>query len=143
MNEIAPTGNSLEEDYEFWFNNLHKRLLNENCSIIAFTLLGSVIAYFQFSSFENTFLIEEIQIKQDFQIHYNIVGKIIKLLPTIIPSNTLYIEAYANENNKVSARILSKAGFEIVGTSKSGKSHLYRGYFLSLAKRFGIDPFLK
>ena len=79
MNAIAPTGNSLEDDYEFWVNNLHKRLLDGNCSIIAFTLSGNIIAYFQFSSSEKTFLIEEIQIKPDFQIHYNILGKVIVL----------------------------------------------------------------
>ena len=141
MNEIAPTGNKIEDDYEFWLNNLHMRLLDGNCSIIVFTLSGSVIAYFQYSSHESTFLIEEIQIKSDFQIHYNILGKIIKLLPTIIPSNTLYIEAYANKDNKVSMQILSKAGFEIVGTNKSGKSHLYRGDFSSLAKRFRMGSF--
>lgn len=138
MAKIALTENSREEDFLLWSEILRERLLNGQVSIISFLYSGQIIGYFQYSICNDVFVIEEIEISPPFQIRYNVLGNIVKLLPDVVPPNIDYIEAYANKNNNASTRLLDKVGFEIVGENKSGKSYLHRGKYSALAKQFKI-----
>lgn len=139
MTKIAPTGNSREQDFATWVDAVHQRLEREACGVTAFRHAGGIVAYFQYSSRDNILFIEEVEIKSDFQRRYNILGKMIKLLPDIVPPNTRFVRAYANKNNNVSLENLRKAGFEIVGTSKNGRSYLHEADYTALTKRFKIN----
>ena len=69
----------------------------------------------------------------------NTDGNAIKLLSEISSENIVYVEAYANKNNKISMKILQKSGFKIVGTNKTQTSFLYRATYSELAKRFKFN----
>lgn len=139
MTKIAPTQNSREEDFKIWFASLQKRLLNEECFIIAFLNSEKIIGYLQYSISQDTLTVEEVEISPKFFIKYNILGNAIKLLSEISSENIVYVEAYANKNNKISMKILQKSGFKIVGTNKTQTSFLYRATYSELAKRFKFN----
>lgn len=139
MSKISPTGNSQEEDFCLWSGVLRQRLSNGECSVVAFLFAGQLAGYFQYSLRQDVLLIEEIEIAPPFRVRHNILGRTIKLLPALAPSNIAYVEAYANKNNSTSTHLLEKAGFENIGANKSGSSYLYRGQYPALAKRFKLD----
>ena len=136
MTKIAPTQNSRDEDFKIWFTNLQQRLLENKSCVIAFLYHENIVGYLQYSVSKNTLIIEEVEISTKFLVKYNILGSAIKLLFEIAPENIVYIEAYANKNNKVSTQLLKKAGFEIIGTNKTKTSFLHRAVYSDLAKRF-------
>ena len=67
MTIIAPTGNSYEEDYKMWYSAVSGGLQKAERQIILIKDNENVVGYFQYYINEDTFMMEEIQFKPEYQ----------------------------------------------------------------------------
>ncbi len=142
MSQIAPTGNSREEDFLFWFEANKEGLENANRHIIVSVQKETheIVGYFQYTVQNNVFLMEEIQIRKTYQGKYNIFERIYGLALANISEDVDVVEAYANKKNTKSIAILGKLGLSIVGENKNGTSYHFRGTYADLLNwHKGID----
>ena len=66
MNEIAPTGNSYEDDRQMWLSSMTSVQRKEKQILLMY--VGEILAgYFQYCIERDTMLIEEIEIAPDYQ----------------------------------------------------------------------------
>ncbi len=138
MSQIAPTGNSWEEDFQFWSQAMSEELQSEKRQIIMISHMesGKIIGYFQYSVIENVFMMEEIQIDQTYQGKYHIFRDLYGVVFENMETDVELVEAYANKRNTKSMGILRKLGLEIVGENKRGTSYLFRGKYVDMLKWF-------
>jgi len=134
MNQIAPTGNSYKEDYQFWFQYMKEELakMNQYLIVVCQAELSEIVGYFQYSVHGNILLMEEIQIKKEYQGKYNIFKRIYAFVFDNLKENIDYVEAYANKKNAKSIGILGKLGLSTVGENKRGTSYHFRGTYADL-----------
>ena len=134
MSQIAPTGNSREEDFSFWYDANNDELKNENRHIIVSIPkeANEIVGYFQYSVQNKVLLMEEIQIKKSYQGKYNIFERIYELVFDNLKEDIDVVEAYANKKNTKSIGILGKLGLSIVGENKRGTSYHFRGTYADL-----------
>ncbi len=138
MSQIAPTGNSWEEDFQFWSQAMREELQSEKRQIIMIIHKESegIIGYFQYSVNEAIFMMEEIQIDQAYQGKYHIFRNLYGFIIENMEAEIKLVEAYANKRNSKSMGILRKLGLEIVGENKRGTSYLFRGNYVDMLKWF-------
>ena len=136
MSKIAPTGDSYEEDYKYWFDANKDSLKQDHCyTIICIQKdTSEVLGYFQYSIRDDVFVMEEIQIKDIYQGKYQIFEEIYKCVFENMKEQVAYVEAYANKKNTKSQGILKKLGLTIVGENKRGTSYHFRGTYSDLLK---------
>lgn len=123
---IAPTDNSREEDYKCWYEAMSDALLREERNIIVFNNGDEIIGYFQYNINANTLVMEEIQIKSDYQGR-GLVRELYKFVDSIIKTDIEFVEAYANINNIRSIGMLEKFGLSKIGLNKNGHSYHFKG----------------
>ncbi len=138
MSQIAPTGNSWEEDFQFWLQAMKEELQSEKRQIIMIIHKESekVIGYFQYSVNKTVLMMEEIQIDQAYQGKHNIFRDLYGVVFENMEAGVEVVEAYANKKNTKSMGILGKLGLEIVGENKRGTSYLFRGTYVDMLKWF-------
>ena len=142
MSQIAPTGNSREEDFPYWFNANKEELKNENRHIIIIVQkeINEIAGFFKYSVQNDVFFMEEIQIRKSYQGKYNIFERIYKFVLDNIKDGVCVVEAYADKRNIKSVGILGKLGLTIVGENKNGISYHFRGTYADLLNWYnGID----
>ena len=133
MTVIAPTGNSREEDFNLWSDAVGDGLQREERQIILIKDKENIIGFFQYYTNNDTFMMEEIQFKPEYQgkgIFRVLYGFILKNIKTDLE----FVEAYANINNQKSICILEKFGLSNTGLNKSGHSYHFKGKFVDLIK---------
>lgn len=133
MSEIAPTGNTYEEDFDSWFAAVKEGLEKEQRKIILILSGDELIGFFQYYTGDRLLMMEEIQIRSDWQgkeIFRNLYGFLISNLPPAIRN----VEAYANKKNIKSQRILSHLGLKIDGENTNGNSYHFCGKYDDLLK---------
>ena len=133
MTIIAPTGNSRDDDFKCWYENIRNSLPKEERQIILIKDNDKIIGYFQYYINTDTFMMEEIQFKPEYQ------GKgIFRKLYGFVFSNTekdiSFVEAYASINNIKSIGILEKMGLSNIGLNKNGRSYHFKGMYDDLKK---------
>lgn len=136
MTAIAPTGNSREEDFKLWHQAISGAIKAENRHVIHICENGSgnIIGFFQYSINTDTFMMEELQICNEFQGKDNIFRDLFGFVLKNIGHELLYVEAYANKSNHKSIGILSKLGLKVIGENKNGLSFHFKGDFADLIK---------
>lgn len=136
MSQIAPTGNSREVDFIFWYQTMQEELQGGKRNIIIIFPKDSheIVGYFQYSIQENVFLMEEIQIRKSYQGKCNIFRDLYAFVFKDIGAECDCVEAYANKKNTKSIAILRKLGLSAVGENKSGTSYHFRGTYADLLK---------
>lgn len=67
MSQIAPTGNSYEFDRREWFSNLIPAMQKEPRHIVLFYAGGALAGYFQYYINAGVFMMEQMQIKRQYQ----------------------------------------------------------------------------
>lgn len=135
MTIIAPTGNARDDDYKCWRQSVSDGLKRDERQIILIKFNDSIIGFFQYYVNENTFMMEEIQFKSEYQgkgIFRVLYGFIISQ----IKENIEFVEAYANISNHKSIGILKKMGLTSIGLNKNGRSCHFKGYYSDLLKWF-------
>lgn len=134
MSQIAPTGNSREEDFKCWFQAMKEELHNgkRNIIIIFKEEVQEIVGYFQYSIHGSVFMMEEIQINKLYQEKYNIFRSLYGFVFEHMEEKVDFVEAYANKKNAKSIGILRKLGLSIVGENKRGTSYHFRGSYSDL-----------
>lgn len=135
MMAIAPTGNTREDDYKCWYQGVSDGLKRDERQIILIKDNDNIIGFFQYYINENTFMMEEIQFKSEYQgkgVFRALYGFVI----SHISENTEYVEAYANICNSKSIGILEKFGLINIGINKNGRCYHFKGNYSDLLKWF-------
>lgn len=136
MTEIAPTGNSREEDYKSWYKAMCGEMQSDKRHIIVISNenMKEIIGFFRYSINEYVFVMEDIQIKDCYRGKYNIFRTLYGFVLEHINEDIHFVEAYANKINKKSLGILEKLGLSIIGENKNGISYHLRGSYADLLK---------
>lgn len=134
MSVIAPTETSKNEDFSLWYHYISESIKKDNRKIILILEYetNNMIGYFQYSTTVDTFMMEEIQIRNEYQSNDNIFRDLYGFVLKNISNDLLYVEAYANKLNYKSIGILGKLGLKVVGENKSGKSFHFKGSYEDL-----------
>lgn len=133
MEIIAPTGNSREDDYKCWNEGVIGGLKRDERQIILIKDADYIIGFFQYYTNDDTFMMEEIQFKPEYQ-GKNIFRKLYGFLIPNIREDIKFVEAYANIENHKSIGILEKLGLSRIGMNKNGHSFYFRGKYSDLIK---------
>ena len=136
MSRIAPTGNSYEDDRSMWMSCILPALAKEPRQILLLYDGGRIIGYFQYYVNDGVFMMEEIQLREQYH-GTGIFARLYRYLVQMLPPETGYVEAYANKNNEKSIAILTHLGLEIIGENKNGNSFHFRGCYEPLVRRYG------
>jgi len=131
MTVIAPTGNSIEEDYRCWYDAVSVVLQREERQIILIKDSGKIIGYFQYSINADTFMMEEIQFETEYQ-GKGIFRELYGFVFSNINKDIEFVEAYASINNVKSIGILEKFGLSNIGLNKNGRSYHFKGRYSDL-----------
>ena len=133
MTAIAPTGNSREEDYNLWYDAVCDGLKREERQIILIRDNETLVGFFQYYTNGDTFMMEEIQFKIEYQ-GSGVFRQLYAFLIENIRNDLEFVEAYANVNNQKSIAILKKLGLYNIGMNKNGNSYHFRGNYSDLIK---------
>lgn len=133
MSVIAPTGNTREEDYNCWYECVTDGLKRNERQIILIKCNDNIIGFFQYYVNEDTFMMEEIQFKPEYQGK----GVLRVLYGFVVPqlrNDIEFVEAYASTSNSKSIGILEKFGLINIGLNKNGRSYHFKGCYSDLLK---------
>lgn len=133
MSIIAPTGNSLEEDYHCWLESLSNNLKKDERQLVLIKNDTDIIGFFQYVITEDTFVMEEIQIKVVFH-GKGVFESLYTYMVDKLPTNLKYVEAYANKANVKSIGILEHLGLLKISESKNGFK--FKGDYNNLKSRY-------
>lgn len=133
MEIIAPTGNTREEDYKCWFEGVSDGLKRDERHIILIKNSHNIIGFFQYYINADTFMMEEIQFKPEYQ-GKNVFRKLYGFLLPNISKDIEFVEAYANITNHKSIGILEKLGLKKIGMNKNGRCFHFKGNYSDLKK---------
>ena len=126
MTGIAPTGNTLEQDYQIWTSAIQPLLECKERQILLIMQFNAIIGYFQYYADDSVFKMEEIQIVRTYW-NSGAFRDLYRYLAQHIPHHIRWVEAFANKHNKKSQEILRHLGLEVIGKSKNGNSFHFRG----------------
>ena len=135
MTIIAPTGNTREDDYECWYQSVSDGLKRDERQIVIIKDNDNIIGFFQYYTNEDTFMMEEIQFKPEYQGK----GVFRALYGFVIPhirDDIEFVEAYASISNSKSIGILENFGLTNIGLNKNGRSYHFKGRYSDLLKRY-------
>lgn len=135
MERIAPSGDGYEEDLNVWSEYIVPAMREEQRQMVLMLCDGELAGYFQYNIREDAFIMEEIQIRPEYQ-GTGLFRKLYKWLEKELPTELVSVEAYANKNNLKSQKILEHLGLSRAGESKSGSSYYYKGSCWELLKSF-------
>ena len=135
MNRIAPTGNTFEQDFDFWMSCVKPSLEKEPRQILLIYSDEDLAGFFQYYVNNRVFRMEEIQFADPYK-GTGIFEELYRYLVKILPADTLYVEAFAHKNNAKSIAVLTHLGLEIIGENKNGISYHFRGNYEKLTDRY-------
>ncbi len=133
MTVIAPTGNTREDDYKCWSECVSDGFKKDERQIILIKDNENLVGFFQYYTNADTFMMEEIQFKAEYQ-GKNLFRKLYGFLIPKIRKNIEFVEAYANISNYKSIGILEKMGLSKIGMNKNGRSFHFKGIYNDLLK---------
>ncbi len=133
MSEIAPTGNTVEEDFKLWFGAVSDGLKRAERKIILIKENENLAGFFQYYTNTDTFMMEEIQFKPEYQ-GKGVFRELYGFILANIKENLAFVEAYASIRNTKSIAILQRLGLSDVGLNKNGLSYHFKGDFSDLIK---------
>lgn len=131
MEKIAPTGNMRDEDYKFWYEGVYDGLKRHERQIILVKDTDSIIGFFQYYIKTDTLMMEEIQLKSEYQ-GKNIFRSLYGFLLSNISNDLNSVEAYASITNHKSIGILERLGLSKIGTNRNGRSFHFKGSYSDL-----------
>ena len=135
MTMIAPTGNSREDDFALWFDAVSDGLQREERQIILIKDSETFVGFFQYYTNVDTFMMEEIQFRPEYQGK----GVFRALYGFVIPhirDDIEFVEAYASISNGKSIGILERLGLANTGINKNGRSYHFKGNYSDFLEWF-------
>lgn len=134
MSVIAPTKNTYSEDYGIWVKKIIPALAKEPRQIILISEEDNIIGYFQYYINNNIFMMEEVQIKKEWQ-EKGVFRKLFGFIIDNIPKGISTVAAYANKKNDKSQRILEHMGLSIIEENEN--NFQYKGEYNNLLDCYG------
>ena len=137
MSVFAPTNNSYESDFQIWVSHITSALHETNRETILLYIDFKFVGYFRYSlnSSTQSFLMEDIQIKSEFQ-GTGIFSSCLKWLVNQLPKNILSVEAYVDKRNNRSRAIMEHLGLKCMGENKNGISLYLAGDYSDFYNKF-------
>lgn len=137
MSSIAPTNNSYEADFRIWVSHITSALYETYRETILLYADSEFVGYFRYSlnSGMQTLLMEDIQIKSEFQ-GAGLFSSCLRWLVDQLSENILCVEAYADKRNDRSRTVLEHFGLKCTGENKNGLSLRYTGDYAKFCSRF-------
>lgn len=135
MSLIAPSGNSYEKDFEIWYSNVYPAMMNTPREIVLMYDESTIIGYFQYYVNGGVFMMDEIQIKQEYQgagVFSSFYSWLVQRLPAAIQS----VEAFTSKQNQKSQGILEHLGLDQVGENKNRSCYHYKGDYKKLHDKY-------
>lgn len=126
MTAIAPTGDSYEEDLALWKAYILPALGDKDRQLVLLHWEGHLAGYFQYAVHGDTLMMEEIQIKPEYQ-GTGLFRSLYQWLAKELPAGLARAEAYAHKSNQKSQAILEHLGLKKAGENPSGSSWRYQG----------------
>ena len=136
MKDFVSGGMSYGEEREAFLSAVGPALEKEPRQIILMRRGETLAGYFQYYVNGGTFMVEEIQIVQEFQ-GTTLLAALFRYLSRELPEGIERIAAYAHKNNLHSQTIMGKLGMEPAGES-DGDFCFYRGDFRPIARKFSV-----
>ena len=137
MSTIAPTGNTYEEDYQIWYTNIYPAMQKAQRQIVLMYFDEILIGFFQYYVNQSTFMMEEIQIESSHQ-GKGVFNLFYRWLVERLPTDIIYVEAYAHKKNLKSQGILKHMGLQQLSESKNGNSLYFKGNYIDFKSHFII-----
>ena len=135
MNQIDPTGNTSEQDFQTWMKCIVPELETDERNILLIKCDGRLAGFFQYSVKESTLYMEEIQLYQEYW-GSGAFSDLYRFLASIIPETISQVRANASKNNLKSQAILNHLGLNKIGENKTGKSYRYLGNCQNMLKKY-------
>lgn len=135
MSVIAPTGNTYEDDLKEWLSNIIPAMQKEQRQIVLMLVDNKLIGYFQYYICSDSLMMEEIQIRKEYQ-STGLFKLFYSWLIKKMPQNIKYAEAYSDKANYKSQGILEHLGLIKSGEDKSGKFLYYKGDYAVLSEKY-------
>lgn len=135
MSILAPTGDTYEQDLAVWREYIIPAMQEEGRQMVLMLCNGELTGYFQYRTSEDSFMMEEIQIKPAYQ-GTGLFRELYRWLKGQLPAELTHVEAYANKKNLKSQGILESLGLEKIGENQSGSSYHYGGSYGKFWERF-------
>ena len=126
MNEIDPTGNTLEQDYQIWKRFMDSGIECPERQILLISAGDSIVGYFQYRLSGTTLFMEEIQIHRDYW-GTGAFQSLYRYLARTLPGSLRSVEADVSKKNAKSQAILRHLGLEPVRENSNGRSYHYCG----------------
>lgn len=129
MSVIAPTGNSYSEDERIFLENVAPALEKATRQIVLMLANDEIIGYFQYYTNAELFMMEEIQLTDEYK-GSGIFAELYRMLLPILPNGITKVEAFSNKSNLKSQAILRHLGLEVIG--ENNNNYHFRGDFSKL-----------
>lgn len=137
MGQIAPTGNSYDQDYKIWLSGICTAMQQPCRQIVLMYCDEDIVGCFQYYIQLDTLMMEEIQIEPSYH-GKGIFSAFFSWLVRRLPSDIKTVEAYAHKKNAKSQGILEHLGLQRIGVSKNGNSYCYKGNYCDLHSKYTV-----
>lgn len=133
MHSIAPGVLSREQEAAQWLREVSAALDKAPRRIIMAFCGERLAGYLQFYTRQELLVIEEVQLKKEFQKTTAFL-QLCRFLGENLPPEIRYIEAYADSRNVLSQKLMEKLGMRKIG--EMSEFVQFRGSFSSVLDRF-------
>ena len=134
MRDIAPSGLSYEQERSEWLAEVAPAIQKAPRQIVLIKDGGELAGYCQYYVNNSLLMVEEIQLKTRYQRTRALYGLCL-FLKAAVPTDTSWIEAYADRRNTGSQKLMHSLGMACVGQSHGGKLLHFRGEIKTLADK--------
>ena len=132
---MRPVGNlPYEEQWRQWEAEVSPALDKSPRQIILCLLDGDLIAYLQYYTRNDLLMIEEIQIKKEYQ-RTTIFLSLLRKLRSGLRDDIAYVEAFAEKRNVASQKLMTKLGMAEKTTEGADFAH-FRGFMGDMKRYF-------
>jgi len=138
MSYVISTEKSYEDEFSEWYSEVFPAMQKEPRCIVLMFCNEEIVGYFQYYINNGSLVMEEIQIKKEFQ-GSGIFRLFYEWLVLCLPSDLISVEAYSNKENLRSQQILEHLGLVKCGEVSDGAIFYYKGDFSCIFKKYGIS----
>ena len=128
MKDIAPSGLDYEEEKKRWLSCVQPALGKDPRRIVLIFDGAKLAGFLQYYVNSDVFMVEEIQIRRDCR-GSSLIASLWKFMGRVIPQDIKFIEAFADQRNRASQKLMRKLGMELVDQTPDGQFVHYRGKY--------------
>ncbi|MBQ4088912.1 MAG: GrpB family protein [Clostridia bacterium] len=131
MSSIIQSETTRAEEYAAWSKAVGEGMQKPARRIILINCGTELIGFFQYYVNAYAFMMEEIQLKREYQTKYGVFRSLFDFLTPQLPADIPHIKAFAHPNNNKSDAILKHMGLSLVS---AGEFNAYCGKYSDFLK---------